>query len=79
MKLCLDRRGVDSRIQYPTPGRVEIRFDLPLAEVVYDFYDKLKTVTQGYGSFDYDLLEHRKTTWLRWTFCSTAKRSTPCP
>ena len=60
MKLCLDRRGVNSRMQYPTPGRVELTFELPLAEVVYDFYDKLKTVTQGYGSFDYDLLEHRQ-------------------
>ncbi|MBF0530267.1 MAG: elongation factor 4 [Deltaproteobacteria bacterium] len=59
MKLCLDRRGVNSSMTYPTPGRVELRFDLPLAEVVYDFYDKLKTVTQGYGSFDYELLDYR--------------------
>jgi GTP-binding protein LepA len=59
MKLCLDRRGENSRMHYPTPGRVEIQFDMPLAEVVYDFYDKLKTVTQGYGSFDYELLDHR--------------------
>ena len=60
MKLCLDRRGVNSRMNYPTPGRVEINFDLPLAEVVYDFYDKLKTVTQGYGSFDYELIDYRE-------------------
>jgi GTP-binding protein LepA len=59
MKLCLDRRGENSSMHYPTPGRVEIRFDMPLAEVVYDFYDKLKTVTQGYGSFDYEMLDHR--------------------
>lgn len=59
MKLCLERRGENSRMNYPTPGRVEIIFDLPLAEVIYDFYDKLKTVTQGYGSFDYDLLDYR--------------------
>ena len=59
MKLCLDRRGENSRMHYPTPGRVEIQFDMPLAEVVYDFYDKLKTVTQGYGSFDYEMLDHR--------------------
>ena len=55
MKLCLERRGVNSRFQYPAPGRVEISFDMPLAEVMFDFYDRLKSVTQGYGSFDYEL------------------------
>jgi len=60
MDLCLERRGVNSRFSYPTPGRIEIQFDMPLAEVIYDFYDRLKTVTQGYGSFDYDLLDYRK-------------------
>ncbi len=60
MDLCLERRGVNSRFNYPTPGRIEIQFDMPLAEVIYDFYDRLKTVTQGYGSFDYDLLDYRK-------------------
>jgi len=59
MKLCLERRGVNSRFHYPTPGRIEIIFDMPLAEVIYDFYDKLKTVTQGYGSFDYEELDYR--------------------
>jgi GTP-binding protein LepA len=61
MELCLERRGENTRFSYPTPGRVEIRFDLPLAEVLYDFYDRLKTVTQGYGSFDYDMLDYRET------------------
>ena len=60
MDLCLDRRGVNSRFNYPTQGRIEILFDMPLAEVIYDFYDRLKTITQGYGSFDYDLLDHRE-------------------
>ncbi|MFO7987722.1 MAG: translation elongation factor 4 [Desulfatiglandaceae bacterium] len=60
MDLCSERRGVNARFSYPTVGRVEIRFDMPLGEVVYDFYDRLKTVTQGYGSFDYDLLDHRE-------------------
>ncbi|MDR2300660.1 MAG: translation elongation factor 4 [Deltaproteobacteria bacterium] len=59
MKLGLDRRGVNSNMTYPTPGRVEITFEIPLAEIVYDFYDKLKTVTQGYGSFDYELIDYR--------------------
>ena len=60
MDLCLERRGVNSKFNCPTPGRVEIQFDMPLAEVIYDFYDRLKTVTQGYGSFDYDLLDYRE-------------------
>ena len=60
MDLCLERRGVNSRFSYPTPGRIEIQFDMPLAEVIYDFYDRLKTVTQGYGSFDYDFLDYRE-------------------
>ena len=60
MKLCMDRRGVNSRMSYPAPGRVEIIFDMPLAEVVFDFYDRLKSITQGYGSFDYELTEYRE-------------------
>ena len=60
MKLCMERRGSNPRVAYPTPGRVEITFDMPLAEVVFDFYDRLKTVTQGYGSFDYELTEYRE-------------------
>jgi GTP-binding protein LepA len=58
--LCLERRGLNSRFNYPTPGRIEVKFDMPLAEVIYDFYDRLKTVTQGYGSFDYELLDYRE-------------------
>jgi len=60
MELCIERRGTNSQFSYPSTGRIEIQFDLPLAEVIYDFYDKLKTVTQGYGSFDYDLLDYRE-------------------
>ncbi len=59
MNLCLDRRGVNPQYAYPTPGRIEVTCDLPLAEVIYEFYDKLKTVTQGYGSFDYDLAGYK--------------------
>jgi GTP-binding protein LepA len=60
MKLCMERRGVNSRMNYPSPGRVEITFDMPLAEVVFDFYDRLKSITQGYGSFDYELIDYRE-------------------
>jgi len=61
MKLCLERRGTNTNYQYLTSDRLEMNFELPLAEVVYDFYDKLKSITQGYGSFDYDLLDYRQT------------------
>jgi GTP-binding protein LepA len=59
MKLCLERRGIGARHQYMGKGRIELTCELPLAEVIYDFYDRLKTVTQGYGSFDYELLDYR--------------------
>jgi len=59
MQLCLSRRGDNSHFSYPVPGRIELIFDMPLAEVIHDFYDKLKTITQGYGSFDYDLIDYR--------------------
>ena len=61
MKLCLDRRGINKNYQYLTSNRLEMSFELPLAEVVYDFYDKLKSVTQGYGSFDYEIIDYRAT------------------
>ena len=55
MNLCMERRGVNNHYHYPAPGRIEFNCEMPLAEVIYDFYDKLKSITQGYGSFDYDL------------------------
>ncbi len=61
MKLCLDRRGINKNYQYLTSDRLEMIFELPLAEVIYDFYDRLKSVSQGYGSFDYDLIDFRET------------------
>ncbi len=60
MKLCLERRGGNATFTYPSPGRIEIRVEMPLAEVLFDFYDKLKTITQGYGSFDYELIDYRE-------------------
>jgi GTP-binding protein LepA len=65
MKLCLERRGSNSRFNYPSPGRVEISFEMPLAEVIIDFYDRLKTITQGYGSFDYELLDYRESNLVK--------------
>jgi GTP-binding protein LepA len=58
-RLILDRRGDNYKNLYVGKNRVEITADLPLGEVVYDFYDKLKSVTQGYGSFDYEITDYR--------------------
>ncbi|MCK5736589.1 MAG: translation elongation factor 4, partial [Spirochaetaceae bacterium] len=53
MKLCLDKRGILKNQVYLTSNRVELSFELPLAEIVFDFYDKLKSISKGYASFDY--------------------------
>ena len=65
MQLCLERRGINTNYQYFGSSRMEMVFEMPLAEVVYDFYDRLKTVTQGYGSFDYDMLDYRQSDIVR--------------
>ncbi|MGB2232552.1 MAG: translation elongation factor 4, partial [Flavobacteriaceae bacterium] len=53
MSLCIEKRGEIRNQNYLTPERVELIFDMPLAEIVFDFYDRLKTVSKGYASFDY--------------------------
>ena len=53
MSLCIDKRGLITNQTYLTPERVELNFDMPLAEIVFDFYDRLKTISKGYASFDY--------------------------
>lgn len=60
MKLCLDKRGVLVSQHFLTSERVELNFDIPLAEIVFDFYDKLKSISKGYASFDYHLTEYRR-------------------
>ena len=65
IKLCMDRRGRNVNYQYLTNNRLETLFELPLSEVIYDFYDRLKSVTQGYGSFDYELIDYRDTDLVR--------------
>ncbi len=59
LKLCEDRRGIQTELSYANANRMLIHYDLPLAEVVYDFFDKLKSVTRGYGSFEYELAGYR--------------------
>ncbi|NMC99463.1 MAG: elongation factor 4 [Bacteroidales bacterium] len=59
MKLCIDKRGVLKNQNYLTTDRVEIVFEMPLAEIVFDFYDKLKSISKGYASFDYHPLDYK--------------------
>ena len=60
MSLCLGKRGLLINQHYLTPTRVELIFELPLTEIVFDFYDKLKSCTRGYASFDYNPLDYRE-------------------
>jgi GTP-binding protein LepA len=59
MKLCMDKRGTLIGQHYITTDRVELNYDLPLSEVVFDFYDKLKSISKGYASFDYHVTDFR--------------------
>ncbi|MFI5196645.1 MAG: translation elongation factor 4 [Chitinophagales bacterium] len=60
MSLCLGKRGILINQHYLTPTRVELIFEMPLTEIVFDFYDKLKSCTRGYASFDYNPLDYRE-------------------
>lgn len=59
MKLCMDRRGVLTNTTYLSATRADLQFDLPLSEVIFDFYDKLKSVSRGYASLDYEFDDYR--------------------
>ncbi len=65
MKLCMDKRGILQKQHYLTPSRLEIIFHMPLAEIVFDFYDQLKSMTRGYASFDYHVIDYRETDLVR--------------
>ena len=59
MQLCQDRRGIFQNTEFLGPNRAQIFYELPLSEIVYDMYDKLKSVTRGYGTMDYDIIGFR--------------------
>jgi len=65
MSLCIEKRGQITNQTYLTTERVELNFDMPLAEIVFDFYDRLKTVSKGYASFDYTPIGMRKSKLVR--------------
>lgn len=60
IKLCLDKRGVLKKQYFITGNRVELEFKLPLAEIIFDFYDKLKSISKGYASFDYHIIGYER-------------------
>lgn len=65
MQLVTDSRGIHKNMEYITPQRVQLTYELPLAEIVFNFYDKLKSISRGYASFDYDMLDFRPAEMVR--------------
>jgi GTP-binding protein LepA len=65
IELCMHKRGVITNQTYLSSNRVEITFDMPLGEIVFDFYDKLKSISRGYASFDYHLIGYRQSRLVR--------------
>lgn len=65
MKLCTEKRGIQKKMEYVTPSRVIFEYELPLNEVVLNFYDRLKSITKGYASLDYEFLEYRDAELVR--------------
>jgi GTP-binding protein LepA len=65
MDMGRDRRGIFGRMEYPAPGRVMMHYELPLAEIIMDFFDQLKSRTKGYASFDYELSGYKPSTLVK--------------
>ncbi len=65
ISLCIEKRGIIGNQTYLTSNRVELGFELPLSEIVFDFYDKLKTISRGYASLDYELIGFRKSNMVK--------------
>ncbi len=60
MKLCLDKRGVYIETKYITTSKVQMIFEIPLGEVIFDFFERLKSISRGYASFDYEVIGDKK-------------------
>ncbi len=61
INLCLEKRGIQTNMEYLDEKRVELIYEMPLAEIVFDFYDRLKSLSRGYASFDYEIADYRET------------------
>ena len=64
-KLCMEKRGIKTNETYLTADRIELNFEMPLAEIVFDFYDKLKSISKGYASFDYHPIDYRESKLIK--------------
>jgi GTP-binding protein LepA len=65
MQLVTECRGVHKHMEYIDPSRVQLDYELPLAEIVFNFYDKLKSISRGYASFDYDFIDFRQSNMVK--------------
>ncbi len=65
MKLCMERRGIYKNTNYLDPTRADLSYEFPLSEIIFDFYDKLKSLTRGYASLDYDYLDYRESNLVK--------------
>jgi len=65
VKLCLDKRGRQKNLTYQTTDRVILEYEIPLSEIVYDFYDKLKSISRGFASLDYELLDYERSNLVK--------------
>jgi GTP-binding protein LepA len=74
MKLCQERRGIQQNTEYLSATRMMLTYDLPLAEVIYDLHDKLKSITRGYGTMDYDLIGYFPADLVRLDIMVNAKK-----
>jgi len=74
MGMCTDRRGIYLRTEYLSPTRAILAYEMPLAEIIYDLYDKLKSVTHGYGTMDYELIGYRPADLVRLDILVHGKR-----
>ncbi len=74
MKLCTERRGLFSKTEYLSPIRAMVTYDMPLAEVIYDLFDKLKSITKGYGTMDYEIIGFRAEDLVRLDILVAGKR-----
>ena len=65
MKLANDRRGIHKTTSYIDPTRADLHYEFPLSEIIFDFYDRLKSISRGYASLDYEFLEYRQSDMVR--------------
>ncbi len=76
-KLCEEKRGIQKDLRYLTPSRVIVTYELPFAEIVYDFFDRLKSVTRGFASLDYEVIDFRESDLVKLDILINARQWMP--